>query len=282
MKTLLSLLLLAFAIAPVGLYAQAAPVIRFKSYAGTPTAGDCNANTVGVLVAFNTSASPDGIYDCMETGGSAAWVARTSGAGTVSSVAMTVPSFLSVAGSPITTSGTLAVTLANQNQNLVFAGPGSGAAAAPTFRALVALDIPDLSGTYQPLDADLTAIAAISASRGGLIRKGATAWEGVALGSAGALMGSDGTDAVWLARVSAASTIDFASVPDGACLENTFTLTGSALGDPVALGVATALPAGVKATARVSAANTAEVQVCNFSGAAVDLSSRSWTVRVVR
>lgn len=62
--------------------------------------------------------------------------------GTVTSVAMTVPSFLSVAGSPITSTGTLAVTLANQNANLVFAGPASGAAAAPTFRALVNADIP--------------------------------------------------------------------------------------------------------------------------------------------
>lgn len=64
--------------------------------------------------------------------------------GTVTSVAMTVPSILSVAGSPITTAGTLAVTLATQAANLVFAGPATGAAAAPTFRALVADDIPAL------------------------------------------------------------------------------------------------------------------------------------------
>lgn len=62
--------------------------------------------------------------------------------GTVTSVSMTVPSILAVAGSPVTTTGTLAVTLATQVMNLVFAGPGSGADAAPTFRALVANDIP--------------------------------------------------------------------------------------------------------------------------------------------
>lgn len=62
--------------------------------------------------------------------------------GTVTSVAMTVPSFLSVAGTPITSSGTLAVTLANQNANLAFLGPASGAAAAPTFRAMVGADLP--------------------------------------------------------------------------------------------------------------------------------------------
>jgi hypothetical protein len=53
-----------------------------------------------------------------------------------------VPSILSVAGSPITTSGTLAVTLANQTANTIFAGPTSGGAAAPTFRSLVAADVP--------------------------------------------------------------------------------------------------------------------------------------------
>lgn len=62
------------------------------------------------------------------------------GQGTVTSVGMTVPSILSVSGSPITTNGTLAVTLANENANLVFAGPSSGGAAAPTFRSLVAAD----------------------------------------------------------------------------------------------------------------------------------------------
>jgi hypothetical protein len=195
-----------------------------------------------------------------------------------------VPSdLLAISGSPITSSGTLEFTLPTRTANLIFAGPGSGGAATPTFRSLVALDIPDLSGTYQPLDTDLTAIGGISASRGAVIRRGASAWEGLALGATGAILQSDGTDAIWTARVSASSAIDFASIPDGACIENTFTLTGAALGDPVALGVSgTALPTGLSATARVSATDTAQVQVCNLSGAAVDMSSRTFTARVVR
>lgn len=64
------------------------------------------------------------------------------GGGTVTSVALTVPTEFSVAGSPVTGAGTLAVTKANQSANLVYAGPTSGAAAAPAFRALVAADIP--------------------------------------------------------------------------------------------------------------------------------------------
>ena len=38
-----------------------------------------------------------------------------------------------------------------QNANYVYAGPTSGAAAIPTFRALTAADVPSLSGTYLPL-----------------------------------------------------------------------------------------------------------------------------------
>jgi hypothetical protein len=53
-----------------------------------------------------------------------------------------MPSPFTVAGSPITTSGTLAVTLNTQTANRVFAGPPSGGAGAPTFRALVSSDIP--------------------------------------------------------------------------------------------------------------------------------------------
>lgn len=64
------------------------------------------------------------------------------GSGTVTSVGLTVPSILTVAGTPVTTSGTLAVTLATQTANTVFAGPTSGGVVTPTFRALVGADLP--------------------------------------------------------------------------------------------------------------------------------------------
>jgi hypothetical protein len=67
------------------------------------------------------------------------------GSGTVTSVGMTVPSFLSVTPATITTSGTFAVSLATQSANTVFAGPTTGAAAAPTFRALDIADIPTIT-----------------------------------------------------------------------------------------------------------------------------------------
>lgn len=75
----------------------------------------------------------------------------TFGAGTVTSVALSLPtSIFDVTGSPVTTTGTLSATLDTQTANYVWAGPTSGGAATPAFRALVAGDIPDLSSTYLP------------------------------------------------------------------------------------------------------------------------------------
>ena len=94
----------------------------------------------------------------------------------VTSVAMTVPSILSVSGSPITSTGTLAVTLASQSANTVFAAP-DGSAGTPTFRSLVAADIPSLSSVYLPLaGGTLTGLATVS--RAGI---GATSTDGIAL-----------------------------------------------------------------------------------------------------
>lgn len=74
------------------------------------------------------------------------------GLGSVTSVALSLPTALfDVSGSPVTTSGTLSATLDSQSANQVFAGPSSGGAATPGFRALVAGDIPDLSSSYLPL-----------------------------------------------------------------------------------------------------------------------------------
>jgi hypothetical protein len=70
------------------------------------------------------------------------------GNGSVTSVAVTVPGVIfSISGSPITTSGTLAFSLLTQTANTVFAGPTSGGAATPTFRAQVAADIPSLDAS---------------------------------------------------------------------------------------------------------------------------------------
>ena len=85
--------------------------------------------------------------------------------------------------------------------NLSATGPGflkqATTGAAVTVATLAAGDIPDLSATYQPVDADLTAIAGLSGVRGDVITRGASAWQRLALGASTRVLKSDGTDAVW-------------------------------------------------------------------------------------
>lgn len=116
-----------------------------------------------------------------------------SNTGSVTSVALTAPGIFSVSGSPVTSSGTIALSLASESTNFVFAGPVSGGATTPAFRALVANDLPDLSGTYlttsaatsgyQPLSGNLTALAATSGSNNIYYRSGTNTWSTVAIGS---------------------------------------------------------------------------------------------------
>jgi hypothetical protein len=82
----------------------------------------------------------------LQTGGTSAnpsWT-NAAGGGTVTSVTFTGDGtlFSSTPSSAVTTTGTLTAALANQSANVVLAGPASGSAAAPTFRALVNADLP--------------------------------------------------------------------------------------------------------------------------------------------
>lgn len=62
--------------------------------------------------------------------------------GSVSSVGLAVPTQFSVAGSPVTGTGTLTISWNTQTANTILAGPTGGAAAVPTFRALDSADFP--------------------------------------------------------------------------------------------------------------------------------------------
>ncbi len=98
---------------------RSTPLTGFTSGAGTVSATD------SVLVALQKLAGN----------------IASAGTGSVTSVGLSLPSLFDVAGSPVTTSGTLSATLAAQAAGVVLAGPASGAAAAPTFRALTAGDV---------------------------------------------------------------------------------------------------------------------------------------------
>jgi len=79
-------------------------------------------------------------------GGALFWngvaVGLVSGVGTVTSVGLAAPAIFTVSGSPVISAGTLTLTLATQSANTVFVGPTGGAPATPTFRTLVAADLP--------------------------------------------------------------------------------------------------------------------------------------------
>jgi hypothetical protein len=70
--------------------------------------------------------------------------ATAGGTGTVTSVQVALPATFSVTGGPITGSGTITGTYVSQTQNLIFASP-NGSSGTPTFRALVAADVPTLN-----------------------------------------------------------------------------------------------------------------------------------------
>ena len=91
--------------------------------------------------------------------------------GSVTSVGLALPGLFTVSGSPVTTVGTLTAALATQTQNLVFSGPASGSAAAPTFRALVAADLPlattGAPGAVEPDGSTITISAGVISGYGG-------------------------------------------------------------------------------------------------------------------
>ena len=108
----------------------------------TPTAYGVAYGT-GSAYAF-TAAGTTGQVLTATTGGAPTWAAPAT-SGTVTSVGLSLPSQFTVTNSPVTSSGTLTGAWNNQTANFVLAGPTTGAAAAPTFRALVSGDIPSLS-----------------------------------------------------------------------------------------------------------------------------------------
>lgn len=120
-------------------------------YGGVAGAGTRLANgTAGQILQSNgTTVAPT-------------WVTPSAGGGTVASVAMTVPAFLSISGSPITTSGTFGVTY---------------------------------SGSALPLANGGTGNSALVASSGGVLYTDGTEVQNVGAGTVGYVLTSNGTSA---------------------------------------------------------------------------------------
>jgi hypothetical protein len=131
--------------------------------ASTTTAGRCHAQVTspssGVVIGLM-------VDDATTTGARARYLVLNinyspgsgTGTGTVTNIGMSVPPEWSVSPASTTTSATFAISKTTQTANFVWAGPSSGGPAQPTFRALVAADVPasppggaaggDLAGTY--------------------------------------------------------------------------------------------------------------------------------------
>jgi hypothetical protein len=193
----------------------------FMDLAGTQTI--TGAKTFSGTVALGSSATAT----TPTTGDNTTKVATTafvqsalsgSGLGTVTSVALTAPSFISVSGSPITSAGTIALSLASQTANQVFAAP-NGSNGTPTFRSLVAADIPSLTSTYLGL------------STGGTV-SGNTSFTGtVSLGSSATATTPPTIDSTTkvatTAWVNAQGYLTSAVSSVGLSLPSIFTVTGS-------------------------------------------------------
>lgn len=105
--------------------------------AGKITSGTFGASLLGTGTAnSSTYLRGDGVWATVAGGGGG-------GSGTVTSVGLSLPGIFTVSNSPVTSSGTMTATLVNQSPNLVFASPSS-ATGVPSFRALVASDVPNL------------------------------------------------------------------------------------------------------------------------------------------
>jgi hypothetical protein len=122
----------------------------FVDLAGAQTISGAKTFTstvaLGASATATTPTSSDNSTSLATTAFVKAQAYLTSSTG-VTSVGLSLPNLFTVSGSPVTTTGTLTAQLANQDANKVFAGPGSGSAAAPTFRVLVADDIPSLNAS---------------------------------------------------------------------------------------------------------------------------------------
>lgn len=117
--------------------------------------GQTTANAA--LNAFLPSQATHG-GKCLSTDGSnTSWA--TVGSGSVTSVDLSMPAEFTVSNNPVTTSGTLTVAKASQTQNLFYASP-NGSSGAPTFRSIVAADVPTLNqnttGTAASFTGNLT------------------------------------------------------------------------------------------------------------------------------
>jgi hypothetical protein len=167
--------------------------------------GTAAAPTISKIQGSSWPANASGVLTNNGTG-TLSWSA-VGGTGTVQSVGLTLPSIFNVTGSPITTTGTLAASFTTQSPNTVFAGPSSSLGL-PTFRALVASDIPSLSASQivsgtLPVAVGGTGAASLS---GLILGNGASPFTAITTGSNGQVLTVNAGVPSWQNAPSASGT----------------------------------------------------------------------------
>jgi hypothetical protein len=146
---------------------------------GTYTGIDSVSVSGTSISLVNDTATPgDDMFYGTNGSGTRGWYALSSYSGTVTSVGLSDTSttaIYSISGSPVTTSGTIDITLKTQSAATFLAGPATGSAAQPAFRDIQATDVPTLNQNTTGSSGSCTGNSATATSAGSCTGNSATA-----------------------------------------------------------------------------------------------------------
>ena len=235
----------------------------------TPATATTGAVTLGGTLAVASggtgTASPSLVAGTNVTI-SGTWPNQTvnaSSSGTVSSVAATVPAFLTVTGSPITTSGTLAISYSGTA--LPIANGGTGQTTAPA--AITALTGTQTSGYYLRSDGTNSALAAIVAADVPTLNQNTTGTAANVTGTVAVANGGTGATTAGGARTSLGAAASGANtdITSVALTTGTISTAPSASTDIVNKSYADSIASGINFHAACNLATTAALPANTYN-----------------